>query len=273
MPHISLQREADFSVKSRTIGLTITGMTALAALVLAAPSALAAPHATASHSTTSHTTKAKAATGWSVTPTGAFKGSLSSGTSVLIKDTTTNQPVTCTTASLTGAFIAGDPGGIGIGHVTAASFGSSTKPCTDTAGTHFTIASNATTAIPWSFNALAYSPSVDGGQTHFGMSDASQGSIITGIKLTLHGTTGSTACTATITGTVQNPAYVRGEYDNTSGLLALITTYQLIVASSNCPSIKTGNTVSFTTIPSSFQVKPVTHGFTLSPKEKFSFTS
>jgi hypothetical protein len=242
-------------------------MTAIAGLVLAAPSALAAPH-----TTTLHTTATKAATGWTVTPGGAFKSSLNTGTSVIIKDVTSAEPVTCGAAAINGTLQKANQGGFNIGSITSATYGTSTKPCTDAAGTSFTVAGSASTSDPWVFNALGYSPSVDGGQTHFGMADA-DATADTGIAVTLHGKTKGVSCTATIGGTLSAPAYVRGEYDNGSGLLAIISSFNLMVLSSTCPKITKGNTATLSTSPVSAQVKPVTHGFALSPKQKFVFTS
>src|SRR3954464_863327 len=74
-------------------------------------------------------TPAFAAT-WTVTSGGTISGTLKSGTNAVLKDTTTNQSITCTVASAGGSVPNGTGlSGTGIGSITSATFGTSSTKC------------------------------------------------------------------------------------------------------------------------------------------------
>jgi hypothetical protein len=206
-------------------------------------------------------TAASAAT-WSISPAGSFTGSLNSGTTTQLKDTTTGVVLTCTTATAKGNVPKAGSGlpGKGIATVSAATFGSSTKKCTGPAGSTFTAVG---TNLPWSLNAGSYNPNVDGGQTKGTLTASGTG---VGGKLT--GTVLGVSCSATFGGTTAAPAIAQFLYDNTPHLLAITGVTHLKVLSSNCPDVSPGDGATFVTSPVSKAGTAVSHGYSVSPPLK-----
>lgn len=239
-------------MKRRLISLTISGATAATALVLAATSAFAsAPRLT-----------------WSVSPGGSIKGVLNSGTTTILKDTTSGNAVTCTVSTAIGSLRAGTGlGGTGIGKLTSASWGTSTTPCKGPFSSTWTATSTATSTDPWMLNALSYSSSVDSGQTKFSINEK-DATGDTGVGATLHGSVLGASCTAKVGGTTTALANANALYDNGSGLLAITGTANLKVLSSNCPGLSAGDSVTFTTSPASVAGSKIFHGYAISPKQK-----
>jgi hypothetical protein len=239
-------------MKQRLISLSVTGATAACALVLAATSAFASAPRT---------------TTWSVSPGGAIKGSLNTGTTTILKDTTSGQSISCSVAVANGSTKAGKGlPGAGLGKITTASWGTSTNPCKGPLSSTFTAVGTASTTHPWSLNAVSYKSTVDGGQTSGTLTNTATGQV--GVGATLKGTVLGATCTAVVGGTTTARASANLLYDNTSGLMAITGTVNLKVLKSNCPTISVGDKVSFTTSPTSTAGKAVSHGYALSPKQK-----
>jgi hypothetical protein len=241
-------------MKTRLISLTATVVTAGAAIALAATSAFAsAPHAKLS---------------WSVSPGGSIKGVLNSGTTTILKDTTSGNSVTCKVSTAVGSLKSGSGlSGSGIGKITSISWGTSTTKCTGPFSSAWTATGTATSTDPWMLNATGYASSVDGGQTSGTITEHDATGDI-GVGATLHGTVLGAACTAVVGGTTSAPASASVLYDNTSGLLAATGTSGLKVLSSNCPGLTKGDSVTFFTSPTSKAGTAVSHGYAISPKQK-----
>lgn len=146
-------------------------------------------------------TPAFAAT-WTVTSGGTISGTLKSGTNAVLKDTTTNQSITCTVASAGGSV----PNGVGlpgtaIGSITSATFGTSSTKCSGPFFSSFTSALKA--GSNWKLNAVSYS----GGVTH---------GTITGVDALVTGSSILGSCNAEVTGEVDSVTYT-----NSTGVLAI----------------------------------------------------
>jgi hypothetical protein len=199
---------------------------------------------------------------WSISPAGSFTGNLNSGTTTLLKDTTTAATLSCTKSTSTGSVPKAGHGlsGTGIATISKTTFGTSANKCTGPAGSTFTSVSLNT---PWKLNAVSYKASVDGGQTT-GTITASG----TGVGAKITGTALGSACTATVGGTKSAPAVAHGLYDNGSHLLAITSVTSLKVLSSTCPLVNKGDSVTFVTSPASKAGTAVSHGYSVSSKIK-----
>lgn len=194
---------------------------------------------------------------WSSTPGGAFTSKLNSGTTTVLKDLSNGSTITCTTSAANGTLKSGHrlPGN-GIGKITSVTFGSSASKCKGPLSSTWTSVGTATTKSPWLLNAKTYKATVDKGQT--------SGTITApgaGVGATLHGTVLGVACTAKVGGTTAHPALANVLYDNGSGLLGVASTANLKILSTNCPGIRTGDSVTFFTSPRSSAGKTVSHGY------------
>jgi hypothetical protein len=199
---------------------------------------------------------------WSISPAGNFIGSLNSGTTTSLKDTTSGVTLSCSKASSNGNVPKAGSGlsGKGIAKITKVTFGTSTVKCTGPAGSTFTAVG---LNLPWSLNAVSYNASVDGGQT--------TGTITapgTGVGGKITGTVLGVSCSATIGGTTAKPAVASGLYDNKSRLLAITKVTNLKVLTSNCPTVNVGDGSTFITAPASKAGKAVSHGYAISNKIK-----
>lgn len=199
-------------------------------------------------------TAAVAAT-WSVSPAGTFAGTLNTGTTTLLKDTTTGITLTCTKSTSNGNVPKAGHGlaGKGIATITKTTWGTSTTPCSGPAGSTFTASSLNT---PWKLNAVSFKAGVDGGQTVGTITAAGAG---VGGKLT--GNVLGAACSATIGGTTGSPAVAHGLYDNGSRVLAITSVTNLKVTASTCPGVSVGDGATFITSPASKAGAKVTHGY------------
>jgi len=197
---------------------------------------------------------------WSISPAGSFTASLNSGTSTMLKDTTSGTTLTCLTATAKGNVPKAGSGlsGTGIATISSATFGSSTKLCTGPAGSTFTAVG---LNFPWKLNAASYNASVDGGQTT-GTITASG----TGVGGKLTGTVVGINCSVTLGGTTSAPAKAHALYDNNSHLLAITSVSNLKVLASNCPTVNVNDGASFVTSPTSKAGTAVTHGYSVSSK-------
>jgi MFS family permease len=145
--------------------------------------------------------QAMAAT-WTVTGGGTIHSSLSKGTTLAISVKTTTFgtiTISCKTATLSGTLPNGKGlPGTGIGHITGATFGSSSTKCTGPAGSTGT--GTITKGSKWALNAVSYSSGVTAGT-------------ITGTNVTVSFKDPLGSCTAVMTGTLKD------SYTNTTGLL------------------------------------------------------
>jgi hypothetical protein len=205
---------------------------------------------------------AVAATTWSVSPAGNFTGKLNSGTTTLLKDTTSGTTLTCTVSTSKGKVPKAGHGlsGKGIATITSTTWGTSATPCTGPAGSTFTAKG---TNTPWKLNAVSYKASVDKGQTT-GTITASG----TGVGGKITGTVLGSACSATFGGTSSKPAMAHGLYDNGSHTLAITSVSNLKVTASTCPTVNVGDGATFVTSPTSKAGTKVSHGYTVSPAIK-----
>jgi hypothetical protein len=197
---------------------------------------------------------------WSISPAGSFTGSLNTGTTTTLTDTTTGITLVCTKSTAKGSVPKAGSGlsGKGIATISSTTFGTSTAKCTGPAGTTLTAVSLNT---PWKLNAVSYKASVDGGQTT-GTITASG----TGVGAKISATILGSACTATVGGTTAAPAKANGLYDNGSHLLAITSVANLKVLTSNCPTLNVGDGTTFVTSPASKAGTKVSHGFSVSSK-------
>jgi hypothetical protein len=225
-------------MRKRLASLIFAGAAAAAAVALTAPSAFASGGV------------------WTVSPGGSFTASLNSGTTTVLADSSTGVSLTCSTSSASGSLSTPASGSNVLGSITGISWSN----CSGVGG----LATGSATGsnFPWSLAGTAYNASVDGGQTTGVISGGT-----TGVGATLNLTIAGSACTAKVGGTTASPATANGGYDNTSGLLAVISTTNLTVTSSNCLDINTGNTVTFSTSPASALGTAISHGYAVSPKQ------
>jgi hypothetical protein len=197
---------------------------------------------------------------WSISPAGNFTGSLNTGTTTSLKDTTSGVTLVCKKSTSNGNVPKAGHGlsGTGIATITKVTFGTSTVKCTGPAGSTFTAVG---LNLPWKLNAVSYNASVDGGQT--------TGTITapgTGVGGKITGTVLGVSCSATIGGTTAAPAKATGLYDNNSHLLAITKVTGLKVLSSNCPTVNKGDGSTFITSPASKAGTAVSHGYSVSSK-------
>jgi hypothetical protein len=204
---------------------------------------------------------ASAAT-WSISPAGSFTGTLNTGTTTLLKDTSTGITLTCTKSTSTGSVPKAGHGlsGNGIASISKTTWGTTSSPCTGPASSTFTAVS---TGTPWKLNAVSYKASVDGGQTTGTISASGTG---VGGKIT--GTVLGVACSSTFGGTTSAPAKANGLYDNGSHLLAITSVSNLKVTASTCPDVNVGDGATFITNPASKAGTKVSHGYSVSSKLK-----
>lgn len=222
--------------------ILLTGGAAAAAITLGASAAVAAT--------------------WSISPAGSFTGNLNSGTTTVLKDTTSGTQLSCSKSTSKGKVPKAGSGlsGKGLATITSTTFGTSSTPCTGPAGSTFTAVG---TNTPWKLNAISYKASVDKGQTT-GTITASG----TGVGGKITGTVLGAKCSATLGGTKSKPAVAHGLYDNGSHTLAITSVTGLKVLSSNCPTVNVGDGSTFTTSPASKAGTKVSHGYSVSPALK-----
>jgi len=197
---------------------------------------------------------------WSISPAGSFTGTLNTGTTTTLTDTTTGIQLVCKKSTAKGSVPKAGSGlsGTGIATISSTTFGTSTVKCTGPAGATLTAVSLNT---PWKLNAVSYKASVDGGQTT-GTITASG----TGVGAKISATILGSPCTATVGGTKAAPAKANGLYDNGSHLLAITSVTNLKVLTSNCPTLNVNDKTTFVTTPASKAGTAVSHGFSVSSK-------
>ncbi|MBV9383248.1 MAG: hypothetical protein JOY82_17145 [Streptosporangiaceae bacterium] len=231
-------------MKKRLATILLAGGAAGAVLAMSAPAAVAATPT------------------WSSTPGGAFTSATNAGTTTVLKDLKTGSTITCTTSAANGALKKGHKlPGAGIGLITAVTFGTTASKCKGPFGSTWTSVGSATPKSPWLLNAKTYKGSVDKGQTAGTITHAG-----TGVGATLHGSVLGANCTANVGGTTKAPALANVLYDNGSGLLAVTSTANLKILSTNCPGISAGDAVTFVTSPASSAGKTVSHGYAVKTK-------
>lgn len=199
---------------------------------------------------------------WSISPAGKFTGTLNSGATTMLEDTSTGVTLTCTASTSKGKVPKAGSGlsGKGIATITSTTFGTSAKKCTGPAGSTFTAKG---TNTPWKLNAVSYKASVDGGQTTGTITSSG-----TGVGGKLSGTVLGVSCSATFGGTTSAPAKANALYDNKSHLLAITSVSNLKVTASNCPDVNVGDGATFVTAPASKKGTKVSHGYSTSPAIK-----
>jgi hypothetical protein len=175
--------------------------------------------------------QAMAAT-WTVTGGGTVHSSLSKGTTLSISVKTTSLgtiTLTCKASTLSGTVPNGKGlSGTGIGHITGATFGSSSSKCTGPLGSTGT--GTITKGTKWALNAVSYSSGVTTGT-------------ITSVSATVSFQDPLGSCTAVAAGTV------KGTYTNSTGILKL-TSGALTVKSSSgsgCGGSLNGDSASLST--------------------------
>jgi hypothetical protein len=182
---------------------------------------------------------------WSVSGGGTFHSKLSTGTtlSITVKTATFGTiTLACKTATLSGSLTNGKGlSGTGIGHITGATFGSSTSKCTGPAGSTGT--GVITTGTKWTMNAVSYSSGVTTGT-------------ITGVNATVSFSDPLGSCKAVVAGTAKDT------YTNTSGLLKLTGASLTIKSSSGsgCGGSLAGDTASLSTGTGGYTVLNSTGG-------------
>ena len=164
---------------------------------------------------------------WTVTPGGSWTAPLSSGATFVSPDGVTGTTVTCVSSAIAGSFTAGSGQSADLGRITSVSSGT----CTGPGGSTYTVATNASSAAPWSVGAVAYNAST--GITNGDLTTASNSG--TGLAITLTGA----GCTVVLGGTTTLHAYLIFDYQNGNGRLAIpYHTYRptIRIVSSTCSS-------------------------------------
>jgi hypothetical protein len=164
---------------------------------------------------------------WTVTPGGSWTAPLSSGGTFVLQDGVTGSTVTCGATVIAGSFTAGSGQSADLGRITSVSSGT----CTGPGGSTYTVATNASSAAPWTVGAVAYTAST--GVTNGDLATASASG--TGVSITLTGP----GCTVILGGTTTLHAYLIFDYQNGNGRLAIPrSTYRptIRVVSSTCSS-------------------------------------
>jgi hypothetical protein len=202
------------------------------------------------------TSAAGATVTWTVSPGGSFTGPLSSGATFVIEDGVTGTTVTCVSSAISGTLTAGSEQTGLLGTVTSVSPGT----CTGPGGSTYTVATNASSADPWTVAADGYTASE--GITNGELASSANS---TGVAITLTGP----GCTVVLGGSTTVPAYLLYDYQNSGGLLAIPrSTYRptIRVISSTCSSwhVADGNRVYTTPV---FPPLPIAGGFALSPSQ------
>ncbi|MBV9384198.1 MAG: hypothetical protein JOY82_17135 [Streptosporangiaceae bacterium] len=229
-------------MRKRLASMFFVGAAAAAAVAIAAPSAFASGGT------------------WTVSPGGSFTSSLNSGTSAVLSDSSNGLSLSCTASTASGSLKTPPAGSAVLGAITSIKWSN----CSGLGGLAAGSATgNASASNPWTLTGAAYNASVDGGQTTGKITAPG-----TGVGATLSLTVLGSPCTAVVGGTTSAPATSTGLYDNTSGLLAATSTTNLKVISSNCTGLTAGNTATFFTSPASTAGTAVSHGYTVSPKQK-----
>lgn len=143
---------------------------------------------------------------WTVSNGGTIKGSLSSGTSAVLTDTTTKQNVTCTAATAGGSIANGTgKAGAGIGSITSATFGTSSSKCSGPLFSSFT--SVIKPGSTWKLNAVSYNATT-------GVTSGT----ITGVDALVTGSSILGTCDSEVTGAVNTVTYT-----NSTGVLKVAT--------------------------------------------------
>jgi hypothetical protein len=201
-------------------------------------------------------TSAAAATTWTVSPGGSYTAPLSSGATFVIQDGVTGTTVTCASSAIAGTLTAGSSQYGDLGTITSVSPGT----CTGPGGSTYTVATNASSAAPWTVGAVAYTAS--DGVTSGDLTPASSSG--TGVAITLTGP----GCTVVLGGTTSVHAYLIFDYQNSNGELAIPrSTYRptIRVVSTTCSSWLATDGMRVYTTP----VFPGTNagGFAFSPRQ------
>jgi hypothetical protein len=184
---------------------------------------------------------ASAAGTWSISPGGKYTASLTSGTTAVLTDSAAKATVTCTASTTNGTLQTGTGLNNPLGTISTTKWTSCTGPDGST-GT--AAGNNASTA--WSLNGVSYSSGVTTG------SITSTG---TGVGGTISLSSILGACTIVVGGTSAKPASASGTYTNSTGVLAITGTTNLVVTSVSgvCPGVATGQSTTFT---ASYTVSP-----------------
>ncbi|MEE1754019.1 hypothetical protein [Streptomyces sp. SP18CS02] len=178
---------------------------------------------------------------WTVTnPSVAdtFTAVNSAGVSAVLTNSSTGAQLVCNTYAANGVAADGvRPTGSGLATIQNATFGTTSAKCTGPLGSTWTAKSNA----PMALNGVSYSAGVTKGT-------------ITGVDITLSGTSLLGSCTAKITGAANT-----GTYTNATGVLQILadTTPALTISNvtGNCAGLlNNGNTAKFT---AKYQVTPI----------------
>lgn len=216
--------------------------------------------AAAAMTVTLGTAAAFASSTWSISPAGSFTAPLNTGTEIRFAGINDANTVTCTVSTANGAVPKSGHqlSGKGIATVSGVKWGTEAATCTDLIGLGYTAVS---TNGPWSFNAVTYNSTVDGGQTT-GTITASG----TGVGVTLNSEDLTPPCKATFGGTAAAPASLNVLYDNSSHLLAITGAKNLKVLSSNCPATTAGTSWTLFSLPTSEPGSNVSHGYDVSSK-------
>ena len=202
-------------------------------------------------------TAAAAATAtWTVSPGGSWTGPLSSGATFVLQEGVTGTTVTCASSTIAGTLTAGSGQSGNVGAVTSVSPGT----CTGPGGSTYAVATNASSAAPWSVGAVAYNAST--GITNGDLTTASNSG--TGLAITLTGA----GCTVVLGGTTTLHAYLIFDYQNGNGRLAIpYHTYRptIRIVSSTCSSWRATDGARVYTTPVFPGSSP--GGFALSPSQ------